>query len=620
MRSLLFALLLLFSAEAFAQLEFCSGSKGDPIFHEDFNNASPLSSQITNYRYVPHDPNDGEYTIADDIGDVIGGWHRYLPKTTLSNGNALIVNADDNSSGRFYRTTISGLCQSSTYEFSAFLMNIYDPSAGNCDNNGIPINVRFEIWDATDSQLLKEGSTGDIASTATAQWKQYALTFRSKPGQGSVILKMFNNGIGGCGNDLAIDDIIFRSCGDLTTIDTPEGTGGKMDVCQENTPVAIALKATPDFSAYSQHFYQWQQSDDGDSWTNISGENTEDLTVSGINTTTYYRVKVAEDAANLGSNFCSTASEAFMVNVVTTPAAPVSGGNKTICSNEAMPALSVSVEDGENVNWYDSPSGNTPLAENSRTYTPSHQGTFYAEAVKAGYECSASPRTAVSLQIFQAPQAEDEMKYLCENSSILLDAVLPNMQYTWSTGERSRSIEVSSAGNYSVELVNSNGCSTIKEFEVVVVKAPVIKDIISEENRLEILLQENGEFEFSLDGLTFQTSAIFNVPGGIYTAYVRNVNGCETVTQRFAHVVVPKFISPNNDGYNDFFELKGVEFFPSSEILIFDRYGKILAAGPGKNFRWNGKISGKELTADDYWYEIRIEGLPPQKGHFSLLR
>src|SRR6056297_1274885 len=100
MRSLFFALLLLFSAEAFAQLGFCSGSKGDPIFHEDFNDASPLSSQVTNYLYVTGDPNDGQYTISNDIGDIIGGWHRYIPNSTLSTGNALIVNADDNSSGR----------------------------------------------------------------------------------------------------------------------------------------------------------------------------------------------------------------------------------------------------------------------------------------------------------------------------------------------------------------------------------------------------------------------------------------------------------------------------------------------------------------------------------------
>ena len=620
MRSLLFVLLLLFSAEAFAQLGFCTGSKGDPIFHEDFNDPSPLSSTITNYDYVPHDPNDGEYTIADDMGDVIGGWHKYLPNTTLSNGNALIVNADDNSSGRFFRTTISGLCQSSTYEFSAFLMNIYDPVAGNCDDGGIPINVKFQIWDETETDILKEGSTEDIGSTATAQWRRFALTFKSKPGQGSVILKMFNNGIGGCGNDLAIDDIIFRSCGDLTTVESPQGTAGKLDVCEEDAPVDVQLTANSDFKVYSQHFYQWQQSGDGNNWNDLPGENSAEFYTSGINRSTYFRVKVAENTSNLSSNLCSSASEPFQVNIFETPAAPVSGGDKTICSNEGIPLLSVSVPGGEQVNWYDSATGNVLLAENSTSFAPPAAGIFYAEAVKQGFDCSPGPRTAVSLEIIEAPEAEDEEVYLCQNSSMIIDAGAVNMTYSWSTGESTRSIEVSSVGNYSVEITNPAGCSITKTFEVILVEIPVIEEIISEERIVEIVLQKEGDFEFSLDGTNFQDANRFEANGGIYTAYARNRNGCETVSRQFAHLVVPKFITPNGDGYNDFFQLKGAEFFASSKILIFDRYGKILASGPGESFKWYGIASGKELPADDFWYEIRIDGLEAQRGHFSLVR
>jgi len=41
------------------------------------------------------------------------------------------------------------------------------------------------------------------------EWEQYAWFSRPKPGpNGLVILKMRNNSNGGCGNDLAIDDIV----------------------------------------------------------------------------------------------------------------------------------------------------------------------------------------------------------------------------------------------------------------------------------------------------------------------------------------------------------------------------------------------------------------------------
>lgn len=66
--------------------------------------------------------------------------------------------------------------------------------------------------------------------------------------------------------------------------------------------------------------------------------------------------------------------------------------------------------------------------------------------------------------------------------------------------------------------------------------------------------------------------------------------------------------------------MRGIEYFDSSEIRIFDRYGKLIKAGKGPGFTWNGTLEGKNLPADDYWYFISISGYGELKGHFSLLR
>ena len=99
-KPLLFLLISLGTSPTWAQLGFCTGSKGDPIFHEDFgtgNGTGPaLSAGITTYQYVTEDPQDGQYTISSNIGQQIGSWHSYFPASTLSNGRALIVNADFN--------------------------------------------------------------------------------------------------------------------------------------------------------------------------------------------------------------------------------------------------------------------------------------------------------------------------------------------------------------------------------------------------------------------------------------------------------------------------------------------------------------------------------------------
>ncbi|MBK5192531.1 MAG: T9SS type B sorting domain-containing protein [Flavobacteriaceae bacterium] len=619
-------LIFLCSNPVFSQLGFCPGSKGDAIFHEDFGSGTSSGPQlpagITTYKYVIGDPQDGEYTISDQISQNIGSWHSFLPKTTVSNGRALIVNASY-TSGQFYRTEIQNLCENTTYEFSAFLMNIYDRTSLVCldIDGGIPINVRFQIWDETDTVLLKEGNTGDISSTNSPVYKQYALTFQTEPGQGSVILKMFNNGIGGCGNDLAIDDIIFRSCGDLTKITSQGNDDPGIVVCEPDAPLSLTLTAIPDFSVYTQHAFQWQESSDNVDWQDIPGETNSDFTSPPLNSSRYYRVKVAEAAVNLINNLCSSASQAYFVNIVKTPEAPLSNGDTVICSDDVIPALSVQVEAGETVNWYDTEVGGNQIAAGTVTFTPDHQGSFYAEAVKVGFNCAGSIRTSVSLTINETPQVQNEVLQLCENGKMHLDAGVENMEYKWSTGEFSREIIISEQGNFSVVITTNAGCSVTKNFEIHAVDVAGIEAIISEENTVIIKPANTGEFEYSLDGVTFQLSNTFQlVPGGVYIAFMRDLQSCNTVSEEFPHIVVPKFITPNNDGYNDRFELKGVEYFTSSSIRIFNRYGKLLIAGKGQNFSWDGTFNDKDLPGTDYWYEINIEDYKRIKGHFSLKR
>ena len=622
---LLTLIAFLITGNVFSQLGFCEGSKGDPIFHEDFGPGSgsgaPLAPGITSYTYVTGDPEDGEYTISSHTGRGNGSWHSYLPQNTISNGKALIVNAGF-TSGQFYRTEVSGLCESTSYEFSAFLMNVYDAgSVDVCPGTGIPVNVRFEIWDETDSFKLAEGSTGDIAGTNNPYWDQYALTFRSQPGQNTVILKMFNNGDGGCGNDLAIDDIIFRSCGDLTEISSANNQSGELVACPVDVPITVDLTATPDNSVYTSHAFQWQQSQDRQNWQDIAGENGQNYTSPPLSTTTFFRTKVAEDPVNLSNNRCSSASEAFEVIVVETPAAPVSSGDKEVCEGEMIPELKVQVAADEEVNWYDASTGGELLKSNSAVFVPEEQGIYYAEPVKSNYQCAPGPRTAVELKIYPSPQVQDENLQLCANGQLQLDAGHGNYIYNWSSGESSRQITIRQPGNYSVEITNASGCSAVKNFEVNAVDVAEISEVISEGTTVIIEPANSGEFEYSLDGMNFQISNRFgNISGGIYTAYMRDLTQCATVAEEFPHIVVPEFITPNNDGLHDAFQLKGVEFFYSSEIRIYDRYGKILAAGNGAGFSWNGTYNGKPLPTDDYWYHIMIDSFEPIKGHFTLKR
>lgn len=234
-------------------------------------------------------------------------------------------------------------------------------------------------------------------------------------------------------------------------------------------------------------------------------------------------MKVAEDAANLDDNLCSTVSEPFAVLVAEVPEAPISLGAIKICEGDPIPPLKVEVEEDESVFWYTSASGGTGIASGN-SFVPSTEGTYYAEAVKTDFSCGPGPRTPVSLTISSRPQVTDENRQLCSESEMQLDAGAGNFSYNWSTGAISRQITISQPGEYSVMVTNTSGCSSIKKFTVQKVDVAAIAAITSDGTTVIIKPANQGNFEYSLDGINFQESNIFlKISGGIYTAYARDL-------------------------------------------------------------------------------------------------
>ena len=619
--SILLKIIIIFIAffsfeKGHAQLGFCNGNSGDPIFTETFGTGTtqtPLPAGTTTYTFSSATPNDGFYTVSSSTA--FFDWHDVPDHTEGdTNGKCLIVNADF-TAGEFYRTTITGLCENTSYEFSAFLINL-SRSTG-CGGNNIPINVRFEIWDDTDTTLLASGDTGEIDAQATPNWEQYGLVFQTLPAQTEVILKMRNNGAGGCGNDLAIDDIVFKSCGDNVTI---EDTSNESDVfiCETQTPYNLNLQANPDGTIFNTYAYQWETSTDGINWTEIVGETNQNLNIN-VNTTSLYRVKVAEDAINLANALCNVISDEFSITIVPTPLAPVSNGDITICENENQP-LEVTVPTDVTVNWYDAVSGGDLLEENNTSFSPENEGTYYAEAISINGNCISNTRTAVTLTFSQSPQVFDEAVFFCQDESVEISANINNMSYIWNTDETTESITVSTEGIYTVDVTNLEGCTVTKTIEVTQLDAPIIAEVFTENNNLIITTENQGNFSYSVDGINYQNTPVFeNLEGGRYTVYVRENSDCGIDTQTFVHFIVPKFFTPNNDTYHDTWRLKGIEFYASSEVQIFDRYGKLLFYRKNKPISWDGMFRKQPLPTSDYWYVITING-QRRVGHFTLKR
>lgn len=617
----IFIIALMATSPVSAQLSFCQGVGGPPIFNEDFGqgtaNGPPLAPGITNYTYASNSPEDGFYTLTNNMQRVITASHNTGDHTGNADGKALVVNADF-TPGIFYQTSVSGLCENTTYEFSAWLLNIYDPGSNICPSP-IPINVRFEIWDATNTRLLSGGGTGNIRETATPQWQKAGLSFTTEVGQGNVILKMINNGVGGCGNDLAIDDIQFRTCGDDTAITTADDDTSAT-FCLSDGMRSETLNATVQNSVYSSPVYQWEVSGDGENFTDIIGETKTSYTTPLVNSTNYYRARIAEDVVNLYNSSCNNYTSIFALRFADDP--PVPTGQDTdlvVCDGVAI-MLKAQTAQIYTIDWYDSPTGGNLLSENSNSFEVNSGGFYYAEARLAAGGCISPGRAEFRVREGTSPLVRDESITKCAEEQITLESTASAESYLWSTGEKTPNIQVSDPGIYIVTLTGVLGCTSVRTITVANTVAPVIEKITRDGNFITVYATGNPGLRFSLDGINYQISNMFELPEDpVGTVYVQDENGCTTVQEDYRFIIIPDYFTPNGDGYHDIWTIRGLRVYNKVKLSIFDRFGKLLKQVPTNPYEWDGIYRGTPLQSSTYWYLLEIDG-KTLRGNILLKR
>ena len=254
---------------------------------------------------------------------------------------------------------------------------------------------------------------------------------------------------------------------------------------------------------------------------------------------------------------------------------------------------------------------------------------------------------------------------LCLNDTpknITIENPFAIYSYVWrdvdgNTIDEDDNLNVTGGGNYTVTATTTNGtdCSRTKTIAVTESSPAILlnsfvtivdeANTLGSENNLSISIDTisndlgPGDYQFAIlntDDNTrtpfvgFQDQPLFeNLEGGIYNIIVNDKNGCAPdATLQISVLQFPKFFTPNGDGKNDTWLIKGANktFYPNSSINIFNRFGKLVAQIPIDGDGWNGTYNGKKLSSDDYWYTITF--IPAdltkptinKKGNFSLIR
>lgn len=269
----------------------------------------------------------------------------------------------------------------------------------------------------------------------------------------------------------------------------------------------------------------------------------------------------------------------------------------------------------------------------SYTFSPSLAGRYYVKF-----------STPYSCPIIDSFQVQSITQFTHTNTVIMC----PGDTYTLPNGD-----STTMAGLYSDTLQAAGGCDSIvtTNIQFIKVTAPILSDdfVTLDKNDVNHSIDEqkndaipagstiqilsttkNGTAQLQPDGSIIYTPKN-GFAGKDSIMYMVCLDTCTHVCDTaIIHIEVldleiPQILSPNNDGANDIFMIKGIDKYPKNQLYILDRWGDVLyKASPYKN-DWDGtanqgiRITKGKLSPGTYYYVFyKTPDAKPLKGFFEI--
>ncbi|MES2284236.1 MAG: gliding motility-associated C-terminal domain-containing protein [Bacteroidota bacterium] len=211
--------------------------------------------------------------------------------------------------------------------------------------------------------------------------------------------------------------------------------------------------------------------------------------------------------------------------------------------------------------------------------------------------------------------------------------------YSWSNGSTTEDLTGVSAGEYIVIINDAAGCTILDTISIT--QSPSIalnltSTIYFDDFNVSSFQGTDGAIDLSVTGghpiYTYSwsnnatTEDISNLTAGNYFVMVTDSLGCKMsgsiILAAPLPLEMPTGFSPNGDGKNDKFVIRGIEVYPNNHITIFNRWGNIVYQIDGYHNQWDGvNNKGNPVPVGTYFVIVEINNKEiTLKGYVDLRR
>lgn len=250
----------------------------------------------------------------------------------------------------------------------------------------------------------------------------------------------------------------------------------------------------------------------------------------------------------------------------------------------------------------------------------------YSVTVTDANSCFIVQNYTVSQPTLPLSVSSEVVYDMCSGSeeSITVTAFGGTEQYTflWSDSTSSQELVLadSTVFRYTITVTDANLCYTTESFQVS--HNPGGLNYTSEILDETCMGKEDGSIQLTVVSGTapYQyswssgetSSLITGLAGGTYTVTITDNNECE-VSSTFevegsiqGCLVIRNAFTPNGDGKNEVWNIKGIEDYPTCTVEVFNQWGKKVFDSEGYAEPWDGTTGGKALPSATYYYVIDL--------------